>query len=189
MARKAKGQFEERWLLGGLDLSVLLLLPALLFWFVAKWLFTTGRYFGQDEIESMHQGWLLYSGALQFKDFNSNHPPLFFEILGLLNCLTPDAVRLLDFGSVLTLLSAAVQLVLLYLIARAIHRERAARWSVVVYATCATYLEFSTEIRTDVLMLPLFFGALWLLLGCETVKAKWRLFGIGLLMGTAFWAN
>lgn len=171
------------------DISKWLVGPALVFWLAAALLFSTGRYFNQDEFESMHQGWLLYSGKLQFLDFNSNHPPLFFELLGRLNAFIEDPGRLMRAGRILTLVSAAMQLALVGAIARRTSGARAGRWAVILYSTCVTFIEWSIEIRPDALMVPLWLASVYLLLTGTRLRTSARLFGIGLLLGTAFWVN
>ena len=69
---------------------------------VKGWLSYT-RYFNQDEFETLHQGWLISQGAVQFRDFQSNHPPLGFELLGLFSHVTDDPRVLLWLGRTATL--------------------------------------------------------------------------------------
>jgi len=162
---------------------------ALAFFVMTKLLLSWGRYFNQDEFEYMHQGWLLHMGRLQYLDFNSNHPPFFFELLSRLNSFLAEPVALLRAGRLLTLISSGVQLCLVAAIAHAAWGARAARWALVVYATSATFLEWSTEIRSDALMVPLWLGAVFLLLTPARIRDSYRLFAIGFLLGSAFWTN
>lgn len=155
----------------------------------AKLLLSWNRYFNQDEFEYLHQGWLLHMGRLQYLDFNSNHPPFFFELLSRLNFLISDPVALLRAGRMLTLVSTGVQLLLVWAIARGIFGTRAGRWALVAYATSATFLEWSTEIRSDSLMVPLWLAAVFLLLTPARMRNSYRLFAIGLFLGSAFWSN
>jgi len=156
---------------------------------VAKVWLSWGRYLGQDEFESLHQGWLLYSGALQYLDFNSNHPPLAFALLGALNYLTADTVVLIRLARLLTFASAGLTLWLLWGIGRAVYNANAARWTVIVLAFNATFLEWSTEVRTDFLMIPLWVGAVAVVVHPGPRSAVRQMALIGLLMGTAFWVN
>lgn len=162
---------------------------ALTLWAVAKAVLTLGRYFNQDEFEYLHQGWLLHSGKLQYLDFSSNHPPFFFELLSRLNLFFHDPVQLLWAGRAITLVSSGVQLLLVWAISRTVFGPRAARWTLIVYATAATFLEWSTEIRSDALMVPLWLAAVHLLLSGTRMRGAIRLFAIGLFLGSAFWTN
>ena len=171
------------------DLSRRLLWPAVGAWALVKGWLSWTRYFNQDEFESLHQGWLWFSGAVPYQDFNSNHPPLAFELLGLLNYLTGDATEVMRLGRALTFLSAAIVLFFLYKIGRSVYGAKAARWTVIIYALTATFCEWSTEVRTDFLMIPLWLAAVWVLVAERPKKPAWRLFLVGLLLGTAFWVN
>lgn len=150
---------------------------------------TLGRYYGQDELESIHQGWLRFAGFRQFLDFNSNHPPLFFSLLGTLNHFTDDPVRVLLLGRLVTLASSIAQLFLIHRIAREAYGARAGRWAAIVYALSATFIEWSVEMRTDALVVPLWLGAFLLAIREDAARARSRLFAVGLLMGLAFWTN
>ena len=171
------------------DLSAKLLWPAVAFFLLVKLWLSFTRYLNQDEFESLHQGWLMFSGAIQFRDFNSNHPPVSFAVLSFLNYLTSDSVTLIRLGRLLTFISSIACLGLLYSIGRSVYGRCAARWTVIVYATSATFLEWSVEIRSDFVMVPLWLAAVATML---RVAEKPRLIQAGLvgfLMGVAFWAN
>jgi len=171
------------------DSTSFLVGAALVLWVVAKGLFSWGRYFNQDEFEYLHQGWLLHVSKLQYLDFNSNHPPFFFELVSRLNLFITDPVALLRAGRLLTLASSGVQLFLVWAIARAVFGARAGRWALIVYATSATFIEWSIEIRSDALMVPLWLAAVFLLLTPARMRNSYRLFAIGLFLGSAFWSN
>ena len=171
------------------DASRVLLFPALAFWTVAKSWLAWGRHFNQDEFDTVHQAWLVFCGKVQFVDFNSNHPPLIYDLLALLYHLSEDAVTVLLASRVLTALSAALVLLLLYQITRAVYGATAARWTVIVYAVNATVLEVSTEVRTELLLVPLWLAAIWLLLSPARITPRLRLIAVGLLLGAAFWTN
>ena len=158
------------------------------FMLVKGWLSYT-RYFNQDEFETLHQGWLIHQGAVQFRDFQSNHPPLAFELLGWLNYVTDDPRTLLRLGRTATWLAAVLTLGLVAWISQLVYGGRAAAWSVVVYAWNATFWEWSSEIRTDFLLVPLWLAAMGVLLSERPRKTAWRMLIVGLLLGTAFWVN
>ncbi|MEO8275924.1 MAG: glycosyltransferase family 39 protein, partial [Thermoanaerobaculia bacterium] len=164
------------------DPSRWILWPALTFGLAVSLLLSWGRYFNQDEFESLHQGWLLAIGKLQYLDFNSNHPPLFFRLLSVFNVFAADPVSWLRAGRVLTWLSAGLQLVLVGRIARAVFGASAQRWALATYAVCETFLEWSVEIRSDALMVPLWLAAILLALSPVPMRESRRLFAIGLLL-------
>ncbi len=87
------------------------------------WLSYT-RYFNQDEFETLHQGWLVSQGAVQFRDFQSNHPPLAFELLGLLNHATDDPRTLLWLGRTATFCGALLTLGLIAGISGVVYGQR-----------------------------------------------------------------
>src|SRR5690606_3033688 len=131
------------------DLSQRLLWPALLLFGAMKVWLTWTRYLNQDEFETLHQGWLIFQGAVPYRDFSSNHPPLAYIVLGWLNVLTDDPIALIRWGRALTLAAAALVLYFVYRIARDVFSPAAGRWAAIVYAVNATFWEWSTEIRTD----------------------------------------
>ena len=147
------------------DSSRALMWAAVGLWIIAKGWLSWVRNFDIDEFESLHQGWLMFSGAVQYQDFNSNHPPLVFELLGLLNYLSSDPIVLLRAGRLLSFVLTSISLLLLYRIARLIYNTSAARWTVAVFAFNATLLEASTDVRTNMLMVPLWLAAIWILVG------------------------
>ena len=158
------------------------------FFIVKSWL-SWGRYLNQDEFESLHQGWLLYSGATQYKDFNSNHPPVAFALLGTLNYFTEDTVTLILLARLLTFVSAGGTLWLLFHIGRSVYNSNAAYWTVILLAFNATFLEWSTEVRTDFVMIPLWLAAVGIAVQRQPRSVVRQMISIGLLMGTAFWVN
>lgn len=182
------------------------MLWAVLFFVVAKGWISYTRYLNQDEFETLHQAWLIHSGAVQFRDFHSNHPPVAFRLLGKLYHLTDDPVLVLRLARTMTWISSLITLALIYRLARQIYGSAAACWSVILYATSATFIEWSTEIRTDFVLIPLWLGAVTLLFdlhfsrsvapsresgdanGARQGRAI-RLVLVGVLMGTAFWTN
>ena len=166
-----------------------LLWATLLGWSLAKTWLTFTRYLNQDEFESLHQGWLLYSGAIQYRDFNSNHPPLAFQLLGLLNYLSDHPVAVIILARLLTLIAAGFVLFLVYSIGRSVYGDGAGRWAVVVFAVNATILEWSTEVRTDFLIVPLWLAGIAILLAERPRSQVARMVIVGLLFGTAFWTN
>lgn len=171
---------------------------AVVFFVVAKGWLSYTRYLNQDEFETLHQAWLIHAGSVQFRDFHSNHPPIAFRLLGKLYHVTDDPIVVLYLARTLTWLSAAITLALIYRLGRQIYGKAAACWSVVLYATSATFLEWSTEIRTDFVLIPLWLGAVTLLFDAgsqngdgaeDRGKSGLRLFFVGFLMGAAFWTN
>ena len=130
---------------------------------IKVWLSYT-RYFNQDEFESIHQGWLIHSGAVPYRDFNSNHPPLAFELLGLLNQLTTDPIRLLILARTFTLGLSLLTLALIFQIGSSIYGHFAGYLGVIAYALNSSFWEWSIEVHTDLFMIPL-----WLIGRCAAV--------------------
>ena len=171
------------------DWSRRLLLPAVVTMLIAKLWLSFTRYLNQDEFETLHQGWLIFSGAVQFRDFNSNHPPVAFSIAAALNYLTSDPIVLIYLGRTVTLLSALASLFLIHQISKSVFEERAARWSTIAYCLNATFWEWSIEIRSDFASVPLWlFGVYLFVLQAKCVSYR-RALTIGLVLGLAFWAN
>jgi 4-amino-4-deoxy-L-arabinose transferase-like glycosyltransferase len=171
------------------DLSRRLLWPAVLICCLVKVWLTWGRYLNQDEFETLHQAWLTFDGTVPYRDFHSNHPPLGFFWLSGLNALTDDAVTLIRLARGLTLITAGLVLWLVYRIARDVFGAEAARWTVIVYAVNAMFWEWSTEIRTDFIAIPLWLAAVSFLFSPRPRSTVCRMVAIGLLMGAAFWVN
>lgn len=182
---KAAGHAGESWLKPArrwAGLAVVLCVAA------KAWIAFT-RYLNQDEFESLHQGWLIYSGATPYRDFNSNHPPLAFEFLGWLNYWTSDALTLITLSRSVTLVLSLVSLYLVYQISRSIYGPLAGYLSVLVLALNATFWEWSLEVRTDSFMVPLWLLAVTLLFSSRPQSTNWRLVLIGVFSGAAFWVN
>ncbi len=158
-------------------------------WLVVKLWLTWGRYLNQDEFETLHQAWLISQGAVPYRDFRSNHPPFAFEWLSWLYCLTSDAVWIIRLARFATVVSAGIVLALLYRIGRDVYGEAAGRWAVIVYSVNATFWEWSTEIRTDFLLVPLWLTGVCLMFSPRPIATRWRMVWTGLVMGTAFWVN
>jgi hypothetical protein len=171
------------------DLSRRLFWPALAMFSLAKAWLSWGRYLNQDEFETLHQAWLIFYGAVPYRDFRSNHPPLAFEWLSGLYHLTSDPVTVILSARLITLMTAGIVLALLYRISRDVFGSAAARWTLIIYAVNATFWEWSTEIRTDFLLVPLWLASVSLLVSPRPIRPAVRLSAIGLLMGTAFWVN
>jgi len=171
------------------DWSRRLLLPAVATMLIVKLWFSFTRYFNQDEFETLHQGWLMFSGAVQFRDFNSNHPPVAFSIAAALNYLTTDPVVLMYLGRTLTLLSALGSLFLIYRISKSIFNEHAARWTTIAYCLNATFWEWSIEIRSDFASVPLWLIGVYFFVSQPKGISYRRALAIGFFLGLAFWAN
>ena len=171
------------------DWSQTLFMPAILIvGVVVGWISWT-RYYNPDEYEALHQGWLLFAGQVQFTDFNSNHPPILFELLRLLNHVTTDALTQMHIARCGALISFFVVMWLIYRIARVVYDDAAARWAVILYAINATLWAWAIEIRTDTLLVPLWLTAVVLLVDKGKLSAHARLATIGVLLGLAFWCN
>lgn len=169
--------------------SVKVLWCAIGLWLLVNAWLITSRIYSPDEFEALHQGWLLFVGDVQFRDFNSNHPPLYFELLRLLNVVSTDPLTLILLGRLLSFVLSGCALALVYVIAQRSYGKAAARYSVALYCTSATFWVWSLEARTDVLMVPLWLAAMALLVGAGKATRTWRLVGIGLCLGTAFCVN
>jgi hypothetical protein len=155
---------------------------------IKLWLSFT-RYLNQDEFETLHQGWLIFSGAVQFRDFNSNHPPIAFTLVGLPNYLTSDPIVLVYLGRLLTFIASLISLALIYGISKSIFDERAARWAVIAYCMNVTFWEWSIEIRSDFAMIPLWLAGVYLFVSQPKSPSNTRALLIGVFLALAFWAN
>jgi hypothetical protein len=78
---------------------------------------------------------------------------------------------------------------LLFHIGRAVYNLKAAYWTVILLAFNATFLEWSTEVRTDFVMIPLWLAAVVIAVQRQPRSVVRQMIAIGLLMGTAFWVN
>ena len=171
------------------DWSKRLFWPVVFLMLAAKLWLTFTRYLNQDEFESLHQGWLIFSGAVQFKDFNSNHPPIAFSILAMLNFLTSDPVVLVYLGRIVTFVSAMISLALIHGITRSIFSDQAARWAVIAYCLNVTFWEWSIEIRSDFALIPLWLAGVYLFVSHKENLRYGRALLVGIFLGLAFWAN
>jgi hypothetical protein len=171
------------------DLSQRLIWPAIALWLTAKGWLTFTRYFNADEFECLHIGWLLHQGKRLFVDFKANHPPLVFEALSLLNYVTSDPLTLLLLARVARFVCNVLVFWLVWRIARDVFGPRAARWAAIVFATSAICLEYSTQVRVDMFMLPLWLGGIAVLVDRAEWNGSRRLLCAGLLAGLAFCAN
>ena len=171
------------------DWSKKLFWPAIAILVMAKFWFSFTRYLNQDEFETLHQGWLIFSGAVQFRDFNSNHPPIAFSVMGLLNYLTSDPVVLIYLGRIVTLLASFASLFFIHRISKSVFDDRAARWSVIAYCLNVTFLEWSIEIRSDFALVPLWLAGVYLFVSQAKDFTYRRALMVGVFLGLAFWAN
>lgn len=162
---------------------------SIVLWGSSKLWVTYTRFYNADEFDNVHQGWLIHHGAVQFRDFNSNHPPYAFWLLSLLNYFSNDSVTLLQLARTLALASAVACCYLTGRIATHVFGPLAAQVTVCLYALNSTLWEWSTTVRTDGLALPLWLGAVCLAVAPPAKFPKRRLLLIGLLLGTAFWSN
>jgi len=169
-------------------LSTALLKPVLFAWAVVfLWLIAT-RVYNPDEFEALHQGWLLFTGEVQYVDFNSNHPPILFQLLRLLHYVSHKPTVLLHLARMISVAAAIATLFFVYRIGCSVFDKTAARWAVIVFAINATLWEWMVEIRTDTLLVPVWLAAISLVVDARRPNAL-RAVLVGLLMGTACWIN
>ena len=173
----------------GRDWSRVIAPVAVCVWFiVTAWLCIT-RVYSPDEYESLHQAWLLTQGLLQYQDFLSNHPPLHFEMLRLIMGLSDDPVTLIRLGRFTSMLGAVILMIGVYRVTRDVFRPIAARWALVFFAINATLWEWAIEVRTDAILVPLWFSAVAVLLDRAPWKTTIRMAIVGCLLGLAFCTN
>jgi hypothetical protein len=153
--------------------------------------------FGADEFEHAHAAWCLFRGMIPYKDFFEHHTPFYYYLLrpffGWFSVDTSfeSARHFLIFGRGLSLLLTVVSIVLIILIGALWQGRKVGLLAGLFLVGQPVFFEKTLEMRPDVLALPFFLGALWLLLrglakgGDLVARRHLCFFAGGLCLGAA----
>ena len=149
------------------------------------------REFDADEFEHAHAAFGLWNGMVPYKDFFEHHTPWYYYALRpLFNCFDvatsfESGTHFLLLGRGISLVLAALSLLLVYLIGRDSEGRRVGLLAALLFAAQPIFIQKTFEIRPDMPALPLFLAGLWLLLrGLATERLHWFL-AAGLATGGA----
>jgi hypothetical protein len=136
-----------------------------------------------DESQHLHAAWLVAQGQVPYRDFWEHHPPLFYWLAAPLAGGVPEGPALYLVARAVMGLAAAAGLWLTFGLARRL--APGAAWpAVLALALLPQFLETTTEVRPDVLALPVWLAALHALV-TERVRGDSRWLGLaGLAQGT-----
>jgi hypothetical protein len=178
------------------DVSVLLALLATVAFFVARIPLIPRRVFDPDEFEHTHAAWSVFKGLLPYRDFFEHHTPWFYFALSpffrwfAVDQSYESARRFLLFGRVVSLVLAALSVVLVMAVGRLAANRRVGLLTGLFVAAQPVFIQKTLEIRPDVPAFLFFVGALWFLLrgllkeDAATPRLRWFLCG-GLCLGAA----
>src|SRR4051812_20344448 len=148
-----------------------------------------------DELEHAHAAWLWFKGTVPYKDFFEHHTPWYYYALRpFFNWFDVDgsfdsARRFLVFGRALSLVPTVASVLLVWAIGRLWNDRRTGLVAGLLLVSQPFVIRKAVEMRPDVLALPFFLGALWLLLrglerGTDSAARGLRWFlGAGLCLG------
>lgn len=128
------------------------------------------RYFDPDEFEHAHAAWCVSKGMLPYQDFFEHHTPFYYYVLRPfvrafhVAASVDGATHFLIFGRVLSAALAGLSIYLLYRVGRLWQRRGVGVLSALFLVSQPVFFEKAVEIRPDLLALPLFLGAVWLVL-------------------------
>jgi len=181
----------------GRDVSVPFVLLATVAFFVARLPLIPRRVFDPDEFEHSHAAWSVFKGLLPYRDFFEHHTPwYYFALSPWFRCFAVDqsyesARRFLLFGRLLSLVLAALSVVLVMAVGRLAANRRVGLLAGLFVAAQPVFVQKTLEIRPDVPAFLFLVGALWLLLrglleekDAATPTLRWFLGG-GLCLGAA----
>jgi hypothetical protein len=137
-----------------------------------------------DEPQHLHMVWAWAHGFLPYRDVFDNHGPIFHLLFSpILRALgeRPDIIVPMRLA-VIPLW--ALSLACVYRLGKVLYSPRVGAWAVLIAAFYPEFFFTSTEFRTDVLWMLLWFAALAVAIGGEFVPK--RAFVVGLLLGSAF---
>ena len=183
--------------MAGGDLFARFVLLATVAFFVARVFLIPRRVFDPDEFEHSHAAWSVFKGLLPYRDFFEHHTPWYYFALSpffrffAVDQSFESARRFLLFGRVVSLVLAALAVVLVIRVGRLVADRRVGLLTGLFVAAQPVFIQKTLEIRPDVPALVFFFGALWFLLrglseeeDATTADLRWFLGG-GLSLGAA----
>lgn len=179
------------------DVSAQFLLLATVAFFVARISLIPLRVFDPDEFEHSHAAWSVFKGLLPYRDFFEHHTPwYYFGLSPFFHWFAVDqtfesARHFLLFGRVVSLVLAALSVVLVIAVGRLVAHRRVGLLTGLFVAAQPVFIQKTLEIRPDVPALLFFVAALWFLLRgllevgeAATSRLRWFLGG-GLCLGAA----
>jgi 4-amino-4-deoxy-L-arabinose transferase-like glycosyltransferase len=128
------------------------------------------RAFDPDEFEHAHAAWCLSKGMVLYKDFFEHHTPWYYYALSpffrwfSVDASLESARHFLVFGRALSLLLTLASAVLTILIGSRWQERRVGLLAALFLVGQPVFFEKAVEMRPDVMALPFFLAALWLLL-------------------------
>ena len=136
-----------------------------------------------DESQHLHAAWQVARAQVLYRDFWEHHPPLFYWLAAPLASGVPEGPRVYLVARAVMGLGAAAGLWLTFGLARRL--APGAAWPAVLsLALLPQFLETTTEVRPDVLALPVWLAALHALVRWRT-RGDPRWLGLaGLAQGT-----
>jgi len=155
------------------------------------------RRFDPDEFQHAHDAWLVWKGMLPYRDFFEHHTPWYYYALRpffrwfAVDVSFESARHFFVFGRGLSLLLTVVAVGLVILLGRLWQDRRVGLLAGFLTVSQPVICHKTLEMRPDVLALPLFLSALWLLLrglkaGTEAANRPPRYFlAGGLALGAA----
>jgi len=179
------------------DLSGRLILLATIAFFVARLPLIPRRVFDPDEFEHSHAAWSVWKGLLPYRDFFEHHTPwYYFALSPFFHLFAVDqsydsARRFLLFGRVVSLVLAALSVVLVIRVGRLVGNRSVGLLAGLFVAAQPIFIQKTLEIRPDVLAFLFFLGALWFLLRGlfeeedSATPSLGRFLGGGLCLGAA----
>jgi 4-amino-4-deoxy-L-arabinose transferase-like glycosyltransferase len=181
----------------GCDVSAKLIVFATVAFFVARIPLISRRVFDPDELEHSHAAWSVFKGMLPYRDFFEHHTPwYYFALSPFFHWFAVDqsfesARHFLLFARVVSLVLAALSVVLLIRLGRLVANRSVGLLAGLFVAAQPVFIQKTLEIRPDVPAFVLFVGALWFLLRglsedeeVAIPRLRWFLGG-GLSLGAA----
>ncbi len=108
------------------------------------------KYFDNDEIESMHAAWKIFSGQRIYMDFFEHHHPFFYYMLVPFVGMFNENAMVMIAGRVLVFLMLLLIFLVTYLMARDLFEGVTALISVVLLSATHVFIFKAIEIRPDV---------------------------------------
>jgi 4-amino-4-deoxy-L-arabinose transferase-like glycosyltransferase len=115
-----------------------------------------------DEIEHLHDAWLVSQGQVPFVDFvEVHHPTVFYLLAPLARALAPSPRALVFAARALYLAVLALALFAFRGIAARMTQDRSAAWAPLVLLGCFFFARNSMEVRSDPWMSAFVIAAFW----------------------------
>lgn len=145
-----------------------------------------GRAFDHDEFEALHTAWKMWRGERIYEDFIQHHHPFTHYLLLPLYGLFGPTLTVLSAARVLVYFNLVATLLLVYLIALELYRDRlTAALSALFLSVTGLFILRAIEVRPDVFQSSLGLLSLYFVIRFFRLRAPWLLVAGGLAAGVS----